>query len=137
MNTIPTVQPTSANSKVMLWAGRIISAFAALFLIFDGSIKVANIQPVVDASILLGLPVELAPVLGAILLACVVVYLFPRTSVLGAILLTGYMGGAIAIQARIEAVPFSLVFPIILGVMLWGGLYLRDSQLRALLSLRR
>jgi hypothetical protein len=120
----------------MLWAGRILSALAVLFLIMDGAIKVVNIQPVVDASLLLGLPVDLAPWLGALLLACVAIYLLPRTSVLGALLLTGYLGGAVAIQARVDAPIFSLVFPIILGALLWAGLTLRDRQLRDLL-LRR
>jgi hypothetical protein len=108
-----------------------------LFLIFDGAIKVANIQPVVDSSILLGLPVELAPNVGLLLLACIAVYLVPRTSVLGAIFLTGYLGGAMAIQMRVGAELFSLVFPLILGALLWAGLYLRDEHLRALVALRR
>jgi hypothetical protein len=103
-----------------------------LFLIFDGSIKLANIQPVVDSSILLGLPVDLAPTLGILLLASLVIYLIPRTAVLGAVLLTGYLGGAIAIQARVDAPLFSLLFPLILGALLWGGLYLRNSKVRAL-----
>jgi hypothetical protein len=131
MGTVPTVK-----TKTTPWVGRIISALPVLFLIFDGAIKVANIQPVVDASVLLGLPVELAPSIGSLLLACVAVYLVPRTSVLGAILLTGYLGGAISIQMRVGAELFSLVFPIILGALLWGGLYLRNEQLRALIPLR-
>jgi hypothetical protein len=98
---------------------------------------VLNLQPVVDASMLLGFPVNLAPSIGIVLLACVAVYLIPRASVLGAILLTGYLGGAISLQVRIGAEPFSLVFPIMLGVLLWGGLYLRDSQLRALVPVRQ
>src|SRR4051794_23370787 len=93
MGTIP-------SSKPMLWAGRVISAFAVLFLVFDAVIKVINIQPVVDSSIQLGLPVGLAPSIGILLIACLVVYLIPQTAILGAILLTGYLGGAIAIQMR-------------------------------------
>lgn len=125
------------SSKPALWGGRIISTLAVLFLIMDGVIKIINIQPVVDASILLGLPVGLAPIFGIILLVCLAVYLMPQTAVLGAILLTGYLGGAVAIQARIGAELFSLVFPLIIGALLWGGLFLRDPQLRALVPLRR
>jgi hypothetical protein len=135
ITALPTV--TATTSKVTRWIGRIISALAVLFLIFDGTIKVLNLSFVVDASQLLGLPVELAPTLGILLLACLAVYLFPRTSALGAILLTGYLGGAIAIQARVSAEPFSLIFPIILGALLWSGLLLRDAQVRALLLPRR
>ncbi len=124
---------TVPGSKVMRWIGRIISALAVLFLIFDGVIKVLKLQPVIDSSIQLGLPVNLAPGIGILLLVCVVVYVIPQTSVFGAILLTGYLGGAIAIQLRSGAALFSLVFPLIIGALIWGGLYLRDSQLRALL----
>jgi hypothetical protein len=123
--------------KTTLWAGRVLSALPVLFLILDGVIKVINIQPVVDASILLGLPVEIAPGIGLLLLACVAIYLTPRTAVLGAILLTGYLGGAISLHVRIGSEPFSLVFPLLLGGLLWGGLYLRNPQLRTLISLRR
>ena len=123
--------------KTTLWLGRILSALPVLFLLLDAAIKVMNIQPVVDASILLGLPVDLAPMLGILLLACTAVYVIPRTSVLGAILLTGYLGGAIAIQVRVMAEPFSLVFPLMLAALLWGGLILRNRQVRALLLQQR
>ena len=124
-------------SNTTRWVGRILSAIPVLFLVFDGVIKVLNLQPVVEASVLLGLPVSLAPSIGVLLLACLAVYLLPRTSVLGAILLTGYLGGAIAIQVRIGAELFSLVFPILVGMLLWGGLFLRDPLLRTLVPLRR
>ncbi len=130
METVP-------SSKPMLWTGRIISALAVLFLLFDGVIKLINIQPVVDSSMQLGLPVNLAPRIGILLLVCLVVYLIPQTAVLGAILLTGYLGGALAIQIRSGAELFPLVFPLIIGALLWGGLYLRDAQLRAFVPLRR
>jgi len=128
---------TNHISKTTLWAGRILSALPVLFLVFDAVIKLINIQPVKDASIQLGLPVGLAPSIGILLLACLAVYLIPSTAVLGAILLTGYLGGALAIQVRVGAAPFSLVFPLIIGALLWGGLFLRDQQLRALVPLRR
>src|SRR5262245_45645797 len=100
-----TMTATVPSSNATLWIGRILSGLAVLFLVFDGVIKVMNIQPVVDGSILLGLPVDLAPSIGILLLACLAVYLIPRTSALGAILLTGYLGGAIALQVRIAAAP--------------------------------
>jgi hypothetical protein len=126
-----------SSSKAIRWIGRILSAVPVLFLVFDGVIKVLNLQAVVDGSILLGFPIDLAPSIGILLLACLAVYLLPRTAVLGAILLTGYLGGAIALQVRIEAAPFSLVFSIIIGALLWGGLYLRDSHLRTLVPVRQ
>lgn len=128
-----TVPASKATATAVRWVGRVISALAVLFLTFDGVIKVLNIQPVVDSSVLLGLPVELAPRLGILLLACVAFYVIPHSAVLGAVLLTGYLGGAIAIQARVGAGPFSLVFPLIIGALIWGGLLLRDRQLRGLL----
>jgi len=121
----------------MRWTGRIISGLAVLFLLFDGVIKLINIQPVVDSSIQLGLPVDLAPRVGILLLVCLAVYLIPQTAVLGAILLTGYLGGAVATRARSPAELFSLVFPLIIGALLWGGLYLRSHQLRAFVLLHR
>lgn len=128
---------TKATSPTALWLERSLSALPVLFLTFDGAIKVANIQPVVDASVLLGLPVDLAPSIGALLLACVAVYLIPQTAVLGALLLTGYLGGAVAIHARVGGELFSLAFPVLIGALLWGGLYLREERLRTLVPLRR
>jgi hypothetical protein len=130
----PAAATPSARTR---WAGRVLSGLPALFLAFDGVIKVLNLQPVAEASQLLGLPVELAPGVGILLLACLTLYLLPRTAALGAVLLTGYLGGAISLQLRIGAPLFSLIFPVLLGVLLWGGLYLRDAQVRALLPLRR
>lgn len=117
-------------------AGRVISGLAVLFLVFDGVIKVLQLDPAVEGSVQLGYPAGLTLGLGVLLLACLLVYVAPRTAFLGALLLTGYLGGAIASQVRVEAPPFSLVFPLIVGALLWGGLYLRDARLRALLPLR-
>jgi len=126
-----------ASAKAAIWTGRILSALAVLFLLFDGVIKVLNLQPVIDSSLQLGLPVDLAPSIGILLLVCLVVYLIPQTASLGAILLTGYLGGAIAIQARSGAELFPLLFPVIIGALLWGGLLLRNRHLRALVPLQR
>jgi hypothetical protein len=120
-----------------LWVGHIMSAFTALFLLFDGVIHLLKIAPVVDAFAQLGYPLSLALGLGVLELICVVGYLIPRTSILGAILLTGYLGGAIAAQVRIGSPLFSTtLFPVYVALLIWGGLYLRDDRLRALIPLR-
>jgi hypothetical protein len=127
--TVPAVRTT-------IWAGRIISAFAVLFLIFDGVIKVLNLAPAVEATTQLGYPASLVIGIGILELACLAVYVIPRTAVLGAILLTGYLGGAIATQMRAGSSLFSVVFPVIVGALIWGGLFLREQRLRALIPLR-
>jgi len=126
---------TAPASKRKLWTSRIISGIVVLFLIFDGVTKLMIINPVVQGMHQLGYPVSLAPVIGTILLVCVVLYVIPRTAPLGAILLTGYLGGAVASQFRIGMPLFSYTLaPIYVAVLAWGGLYLRDSRVRALLS---
>jgi hypothetical protein len=127
---------TAPVVKTGLWAGRIISAFAVVFLIMDGGIKVLNLAPAVEATTQLGYPASLVVGIGIIELICLAVYVIPRTSVLGAILMTGYLGGAIATQVRAGASLFNIVFPIIIGALLWGGLFLREQRLRALVPLR-
>jgi hypothetical protein len=116
------------------WAGRIISALPILFLLFDSAIKFTNIQPVVDSFTQLGYLPSIAVAIGLLELACIVVYVVPRTSIFGAILLTGYLGGAIATHVRVGNPLFShVLFPIYVAAPLWGGLLLRDERLRALL----
>jgi hypothetical protein len=127
--TVPTIKTT-------IRAGWIISAFAILFLIFDTIIKVLNLAPAVEATTQLGYPASLVIGIGMIELVCLAVYLIPRTAVLGAILLTGYLGGAIATQLRAGAPLFPVVFPMIVGALVWGGLFLREERLRALIPLR-
>jgi hypothetical protein len=117
----------------MLWAGRIMSALPVLMLLFSSVMKLMKPAPVVEGFAHLGYPASLALGLGIIELTCAVVYVIPRTSVLGAILLTGYLGGATATHVRIGE-PFFM--PIVLGLLVWGGLYLREDRLRALLPLR-
>ncbi len=124
-------------SKKMLWAGRIISALVVLFLLFDGAIKVMKLAPAVQGTAQLGYPVGVVLPLGVVLLMCTAIYTIPRTSVLGAILLTGYLGGAVATHVRAGDPLFShVLFPTYLGVLLWLGLYLREDRLRALIPLR-
>jgi hypothetical protein len=124
-------------SKKGLWAGRILSGLVVLFLIPDGVIKFIKPAPVVDAFAHLGLPLSISVTLGIILLLSTVLYAIPATSVLGAILLTGYLGGAVATHLRIGDPLFShVLFPTYLGLLLWLGLYLREERLRALIPLR-
>ena len=127
----------NADSKKGLWAGRIISGLPVLFLIFDSVIHIMKPAPVREGFARLGYSLSLAVPLGIIELVCIVLYVIPRTSVLGAALLTGYLGGAVATNLRAGAPLFSNVLvPVYLGVLLWGGLYLRDDRLRAVFPVR-
>jgi hypothetical protein len=117
--------------------GVIVSALPVLFLLFDTVIKLVMIQPVVDSFTQLGWPVHLAFGLGLLELVCLALYVTPRTSLLGAILLTGYLGGAIGTHARIESPLLThTLFPVYVALLLWGGLFLRDARLRELIPLR-
>lgn len=122
------------SNKSSLWAGRILSALPALFLLLDGIAKLVKPAAVVEATVQLGYLDSVIVGLGVVLVACTILYLIPRTAVLGAILLTGYLGGAVATHVRVGGPVFSILMPVILGVMLWGGLYLRDGRVRFLLS---
>ena len=125
-------------SKGRLWTGRVMSGLVVLFLIPDAIIKFTKPAPVVEAFNHLGWPLSLANALGVLLLAVTIVYAIPRTAVLGAILLTGYLGGAIATHVRVGDPLFThVLFPSYLGAVLWGGLYLRDNRLTALIPLRK
>jgi hypothetical protein len=123
-------------SKTSLWVGRIVSGLPALFLLVDGAMKLAKPAIVVDATTKLGYSESVIIPLGIVLIACTILYLIPPTSVLGAILLTAYLGGAVATHVRAGEPLFSVVFPIIFGILLWLGLYLHDVRLRALIPLR-
>ena len=115
-----------------------MSALAVLFLLVDGVIHVAKTGPVVESFTQLGYPVSLAVGLGILALVCLIAYVVPQTSILGAILLTGYLGGAIATQVRVGGPLFThVLFPVYLGALLWGGLFLREDRLRPLIPLRR
>jgi hypothetical protein len=122
---------------VTRWAGRIMSALPALFLLVDGAMKLVKPEPVVKATVELGYSESVIFSLGIVLLACTVLYLIPQTAVLGAILLTGYLGGAVATHVRVGAGWFPISFPVVLGMLLWGGLVLRNDRLRNVIPLVR
>ena len=135
MSTTPHIA-TSTTSMIRI--GWIMSGLVVVFLVFDGTTKLMMITPVVNATVGIGYPVDVIRPLGIICLACAILYGMPRTAVLGAILLTGFLGGAVASKVRLEDPLFSQVlFGVYVGVLAWGGLYLRDGRLRALFPLRR
>jgi hypothetical protein len=125
---------TAAGGRGIVLTGRIISGFLALFLLMDGALRVAHFAPYVEGTVKYGYPAHLATPVGLTLVICTLLYVLPRTAVLGAILLTGYLGGAVATQVRVED-PFFL-FAAVFGVLVWAGLYLREPRLRALVPLR-
>lgn len=128
---------TAPGSNTRLWSGWIMSAVAILFLLFDGVIHMMKIPPVVESFGQLGYPAGLALGIGILELVCLTLYVIPRTAILGAVLLTGYLGGAVASQVRIGAPLFShALFPVYVGLLVWGGLYARESRLRVLIPLR-
>jgi hypothetical protein len=128
----------SPLSPANLWAGRVLSGLAAALLLFSGSIKLVKLPPVIETFAQLGIPDHLARGIGLIELGCTIIYLIPRTAVLGAILLTAIFGGAIISHLRVgNPLGSHVLFPIYVGLFIWGGLFLRDRRLRAMLPLRR
>jgi len=125
--------PTLSSGRI--WAGRIMSWLPALFLIADAIMKLIKPAFVVEATVQLGYQANAIVPLGAVLLVITILYLIPRTAVLGAILLTGYLGGATATHVRVEDGVFNVVFSIVFGVLIWGGLFLRDRRVSALIPL--
>ncbi len=123
-------------SKARLWSSRIMSGLPAIFLLVDGGSKLFKPSQVVEATTQLGYPESVIIGLGLTLLACTVLYLLPRTAILGAILLTGYLGGAVATHVRVGGPLFNIIFPVLFGVLLWGGLWLRDHRLQELIPVR-
>ena len=125
-----TTRPVGRAAQI---TGRVLTVLLTLFLLFDSVTKLMQLPPVVDATVQMGFPASSVPVIGGVLLVCLALYLVPRTSVLGAVLLTGYLGGAVCAQLRIEAPLFSnTLFPVYVGVVVWGALYLRSAALRTL-----
>jgi hypothetical protein len=128
-----TTQPAPV-SKTALWTGYIMSALPVLLLLFSGIMKLAKPAPVTQGFAHFGFPDNLILPLGIVELACTVIYVIPRTSVLGAILLTGYLGGATVTNLRVGD---SWVMPAVVGVLVWGGLFMRDHRVRGLIPFRR
>jgi DoxX-like family len=134
-NAIPTSSTTFGVSRVTI--GRVLSALAVLFLAFDTVIKFTGIPAVEENMTQLGYAMSSVVVIAILELVCLVAYLVPRTSVLGAVILTGYLGGAIASHLRVGNPLFShVLFPTYIAALLWGGLYLRDTRVRAIISAR-
>ena len=128
----------TARTSTSVRIGQLLSGLAVLFLLFDGIAKLLQVQPVIDGTLELGYPRDIVFTLGVILVTCVVLYVVPQTSVLGAVLLTAYLGGAVATHVRIGNPLFShVLFPTYLGAFLWAGLVLRDERLRMFLPIRR
>ena len=133
-----TATDIATPSKSRLWTGRILSILTILFLLFDGIMKLVRPLPVTQAMTQLGFPQNLSVPIGIILLLCTALYAIPSTSVLGAVLLTGYLGGAFVSQLRIGASLFgSTLFPIYFAVLMWAAIYLQEPRLRAFLPVRK
>lgn len=133
-------QPTSpvkTASMASIWIGRILSALTVLFMLFDAFGKFTAPIYVVQACTRLGIPTPQLFSIGLLLAISTIIYAIPRTAVLGAVLLTGYLGGAVAIQMRAGSPTFETVFPVIFGVVLWGGVYLRECGLRRVFPVKR
>jgi hypothetical protein len=126
---------TAPTSKTKLWTGRAISIIAILFMLFDIFGKFTKPEAVLQGTMALGYPESLITPIGIILLICTVLYIIPRTSILGAVLLTGYLGGALASNFRIEAPVFSnTLFPVYFAILIWAGLYFRSERLRKFIT---
>lgn len=133
--SLPPSAQVGDTGRRMLVGGRVLSTFVALFLFFDGGARLVRFAPYVEGTVKFGYADHLAAWIGLVLILSTLLYVIPRTAVLGAILLTGYLGGATASQVRADDPWF--LFPVAFGVLAWGGLYLRDARLRALIPLRR
>ena len=118
------------SSKVQRWASHVFTVLTILFMLLDALGKFARPVQVVDAFARLGIPIALSTSIGLLLVACTILYAIPRTAVLGAVLMTGYLGGAVAIHMRAASTSFETVFPVIFGVLAWAGVYLRICGLR-------
>ena len=129
---------TEPVSRAALWSARVLSSIAALFLVFDSLIHILRPQPVVQAFADAGFPLSTAVGIGVTELIWTALYVFPRTALLGAILLTGHLGGAVASHVRVGHSVFeTYIFPVIVGALIWGGLWLRDPVLQRLVPIRR
>jgi hypothetical protein len=132
--SLDTIQPAHISNKAR-WASRILTGIAVLFLIFDSVLKLFATKEAVEGTVQLGWSSHHLPILAAIEVVCLILYLVPRTAPLGALLWTGYLGGAIATHLRLDNPLFThILFPTYVAALLWGGLYLRDARVRAVLG---
>lgn len=127
---------TSAASKGALWTGRILQALLVLFMLFDGITKIMKVAPVLNAARQLGFSIGQIVAIGVVMVICAVIYAIPQTSILGAVLLTGYFGGAVLTNIRAGNPTFETCFPVIFGVLTWFAICVREPRLRALIPLR-
>ena len=134
--TLPATTHSAPSTSLQLSSGRVLSALAILFLAFDGGIKVLQLAAATESSNALGLSASAVLAIGYLELACLAIYAFPRTATYGAVLLTGFLGGAICTQVISNSPTFNIIFPLIIAAFLWGGLLLRDARLRAYLTNR-
>jgi DoxX-like protein len=135
--TVP-VEALQRSARTAATVGHVCSGLAVLFLTFDTVLKVLRLAPAIEGTTALGYPAESVQWIGIIELVCLVLYVVPRTSVLGGLLLTGYLGGAIATHVRIASPLLThVLFPVYVALLLWGGLYLREKRLRELVPLRQ
>ena len=128
---------TVPSSKSNILAGRIVGGLVVLFLLFDAIAKIVKVRQVIEGSVQLGVPEGAIAGIGLVLLVCTILYAIPATSVLGAILVTGYLGGAVFTHVRVGGPAFNVAFAVGFGVLVWLALYLSDARIRALLPLRR
>ena len=137
LRSAPLATPHATSTRAR-WAGRALTGLAVAFLLFDLTIKLAAAKEAVDGTVQLGWQAHHLPILGAIEVVCLLLYLVPRTAPIGAILWTGYLGGAIATHLRLDNPLFShILFPTYVAALIWGGLYLRDARVRALVRAAR
>lgn len=130
METTLSATATTETSKISIWTGRAISGICILFLLFDAIGKIFKAAPSINGSVALGIPEHTIPGIGITLLICTIIYLIPRTAILGAVLLTGYLGGAMAIMVRAEQ---QFYFALAFGILVWAGLYLQNKKVRSFL----
>lgn len=131
-----TLLETSADTPrpgARVWAGRVLTGLSALFFLMDGVMKLFKPPVVVESTVQLGYPESAIVGIGIVLLVCTLLYLVPRTAGVGAVLLTGYLGGAVATQVRVGGPWFNILFPVVFGAFVWGGLWLRNANVRRML----
>jgi hypothetical protein len=133
----PLPNVATSNSKTLIWVGRIVSTLVVLFCAFDGIMKVIKEPHVIAASAEFGFSTNEIVLIGVLMLACTVLYAIPRTAILGAVLLTGYLGGAVVSNLRVGHPVFECIFPVIFAALAWGGIFVREPRVRELIPFRK